>query len=93
MKRFPLIVGQFGLGLIGLGLVGAILGAFLPPAGPVPLSVPLIVGAFLYLVGGLLAVGAFDYRRGTKLFLAMRFARILFAVAVVYGFLRAMQMQ
>lgn len=88
MKRLSPTLGKVGFALIGLGVSSAILGAVLPGADRLPI-LPIAIGAFLYLPGAFLVVGAFDYRKGSKVYLAMRMARIVFAVSVVAAFVRA----
>jgi hypothetical protein len=88
MKRLPLLAGKIGFVLIALGVLAAITGAVLPGPDRLPL-LPLAVGAFLYLSGAFLVVGAFDYQKGSKVFLTLRLARIVFAVSVVAAFVRA----
>lgn len=88
MKRLPIVAGQIGFILIALGVVGAIIAAILPGPDRLPM-LPLAVGAFFYLTGAFLVVGAFDYQKGSKVFLTLRLARIVFAVSVVAAFVRA----
>lgn len=90
MKRFPLIVGKLGIGMMVAGILAAALSLITPTSG-FPIAPLLLVGAFVYLAGSVMAVGAFDYVRGSKLFLGIRIARILFAVIVVYAVIRGPQ--
>jgi hypothetical protein len=91
MKRFPPVAGKIGVGLIALGVLSAAASLVVPSPPGMPLPILLIVGAFLYLSGGILAVGAYNYTKGSRLFLASRVSRVIFALIVVYSFIRAMQ--
>ena len=75
---------------MGLGLVAAIVSLFVNIKG-MPISPFALGGAFVYLIGGVLAVGAFDYVKGSKVFLAIRIMRVVFAVIVMVSVFRGMQ--
>ena len=90
MKRFPLIVGKLGIGMMVAGILAAALSLLMPTSG-FPIAPLLLVGAFVYLAGSVMAVGTFDYVRGSKMVLGIRIARILFAVIVVYAVIRGPQ--
>ncbi|HRF59960.1 MAG TPA: hypothetical protein PLH94_08615 [Fimbriimonadaceae bacterium] len=87
MKRPTPQAGYAGLGVAVAGVLIAAFGALTSTKTSSP-WLPMLVGAALYLVGSLLAVAAFGYKRGTKLFLTIRVMRLVFAAVVMLGLVR-----
>lgn len=71
-------IAASGLGVAAVSLLVA------PATGPMV----LLAGAALYLVGAALGVAAFGYQRGSRLFLALRVMRLIFAAIVIFSILR-----
>lgn len=87
MNRPTPQAGYAGLGLAVGGVLIAAFGALTGTKTSNP-WIAMLIGAGLYLVGSLLAVAAFGYRRGTKLFLTIRVMRLVFAAVVMLGLVR-----
>lgn len=77
--------GRLGMAIATSGLAVAAVSMLVAPSiGPMV----LLGGAALYLVGAALGVAAFGYQRGSKLFLALRVMRLIFAAIVIFSILR-----
>lgn len=91
-QRLPARYGSIGLGVAAVGVALALTSHLFVWTGfPRALNPMILVGAFVYLTGGFLAVAASGYRAGTKPFLWLRTFRVLFAASVVFAILRDFQ--
>ena len=85
MKRARKEIGILGMGMCGVGCLLALSCVVAPPAF---MAFLLMGGMALYVPGGLMAVAAFGYQKGSKLRLAFGVMRLLFALGMVLGILR-----
>lgn len=85
MKRPRKEIGYVGLGLCALGCVLALACIFAPTG---TMAILLMAGMGLYVPGGLMAVAALGYQKGSKLRLAFTGMRLLFALGMILGILR-----
>lgn len=81
--------GVFGLGLALLAVLIVFASQIASYLNHTPALSPWILGAALvYLVGGILTVGAYAPLRANKALLALRVIRILFAAGVIVSLVR-----
>ena len=89
MKRTNKSVGLTGAGMILLGLALVWYGVAVAKSNP-NIALPLLFGSsFLYIMGGMLAVSYYDFRRGSPTYLWIMLSRMTYAAAAVLIMVRS----
>lgn len=91
MVRVRKELGYVGLGLCGLGVVLAVASAIMAQNHPERIIPLLVAGMAVYLPGGLMAVGAFGYKRFSPVYISLMMMRLLFAISVVISIISLAQ--
>lgn len=89
MKRTNRTVGLLGAVMIAFGLILAWSAVAIAKSNS-GLALGLVLGSsFVYILGGMMAVSHFDFKRGTTVYLLISLGRLAYAGAAVLTLVRA----
>ncbi|MBL8060509.1 MAG: hypothetical protein JNK63_07335 [Chthonomonas sp.] len=83
MKRTNKTVGLVGAGMILVGLIASWFAVAISRSNPAIALGFLFGSSLVYIIGGVLTVSHFDFRRGTKVYLVISLSRLVYACAAV----------